>query len=174
MKSIREYQDQMRISPKESASFLNYLHKQKFDFDVYLPSIGQNLQRPLVWTLEQKRELINSIILNKHIPHLSIIHRTDDIMEVIDGKQRLSSIFEFLDGGFSVCIDEIMYTFQELPEDYQRFITRGKAIRYYLVNECDEDSITDQDKIQWFAFINFAGTPQDKEHMKNLLKTQNK
>ncbi len=38
-----------------------------FDFEVYLPTKGTNLQRELVWTLEQKKELIKSIILEREI-----------------------------------------------------------------------------------------------------------
>ena len=32
------------------------------DFDVFLPSIGKNLQRELCWTLHQKQELIMSVL----------------------------------------------------------------------------------------------------------------
>lgn len=27
---------------------------------------------------------------------------------------------------------------------------------------------TDEDKINWFRYINFAGTPQDAEHLRSL------
>jgi hypothetical protein len=30
------------------------------------------------------------------------------------------------------------------------------------------NEFSDEDKINWFCYINFAGTPQDSEHMKIL------
>jgi hypothetical protein len=43
------------------------------DFDVYLPSKGKNLQRPFCWTLEQKRELILSVLKGVHIQTFTVI-----------------------------------------------------------------------------------------------------
>ena len=43
------------------------------DWDVYLPTKQMNLQRPLVWTLEQKQELIYSIFKGIQLPPISLI-----------------------------------------------------------------------------------------------------
>jgi len=45
---------------------MRMLKKYTLDFDVYLPSIGKNLQRPFVWTLEQKQALILSVLKGMH------------------------------------------------------------------------------------------------------------
>ena len=37
----------------------------KYDFDVFLPKYGINLQRPYVWEHYQQNEFINSILLEK-------------------------------------------------------------------------------------------------------------
>jgi hypothetical protein len=34
----------------------------------------------------------------------------------------------------------------------------------------ENEPITDQQKIDWFRSVNFLGTPQDKEHLNDLLK----
>ncbi len=108
-----------------------------------------------------------SILFGRHIPHMAIINLFDDTWQVIDGKQRLSSIFNFIDGQFTIILEGLDYYFVDLPEDYQRAITQT-SIRYYIVNEEMPGSITDNDKITWFKFINFAGTPQDQQHMDSL------
>ncbi|QTC90223.1 DUF262 domain-containing protein [Brevundimonas goettingensis] len=62
-----------------------------------------------VWTLEKKRLLIDSIINDYDIPKLyfhqydsSRIHATGKRYAIIDGRQRLETIWEFMDGGFSL------------------------------------------------------------------------
>lgn len=62
-------------------------------------------QRPLVWTLKQKRLLINSILRGYDIPKM-YWHRQPKGSEfefhVIDGQQRLTTIWEFCNGGFAL------------------------------------------------------------------------
>lgn len=177
MKTIKELRSEFnKLSPKEIVSRVNYLKNQMIDFNVFLPSIEKPLQRDLVWNSLQKRELIMSILIGRHIPHLSIINRyilgnnDKDHLEIIDGKQRLSTIFQFIDGLFPIEIDDTIFYFKDLPEDYQIAIEKCN-LRYYIVNEESPNSITDQDKIDWFRFINYCGTPQDKEHMDGLMNT---
>ncbi len=134
---------------------------------MFLPTKNKNLQRELVWTLEQKRELIWSIFYGRHIPHCSIINRTDETNEIIDGKQRLSTMIDFLNDKFTLLIDDKEFYYKDLPEDY-KLVYKSFTFRYYIVNEESNSPISDEDKISWFRFLNFAGTPQDKEHLDNL------
>ena len=138
----------------------------KIDFDVFLPSRGKNLQRDFVWTLEQKRELVWSVLLKRRIPELSIINRWDDTLEVIDGKQRLSALIGFSKNEYTIDIEGKEYFFDELSKEYQDEIT-GYNIPYYEIIEM-EDTIPDDFKVAWFKSINFAGTPQDREHLNSL------
>lgn len=139
--------------------------KKSFDFDVYLPSKKMNLQRPLVWTVNQKRSLIESVIIRRSIPPISVIQLLDDTYQVIDGKQRLSAFIDYLQGGFDFC----GYFVNDLPKDYLGQIKRHWITAYRL---CEYDTpISDEDKIEWFRWINFAGTPQDIDHMQKLIAT---
>lgn len=173
MKSIRELREVMDFYPSELSSQLRYFVRLDIDFDVYLESIGKKLQRPFVWNLEQKRELIWSMLIGRHIPHMAIVNivnkkdTSKDICQVIDGKQRLSTMIDFLSNKFTIVIDGDEYLFSELPNDYQLAIS-AYNFRYYIVNEPFDKPMTDQQKINWFKFINFAGTPQDKEHLESL------
>ena len=136
--------------------------RKTFDFDVYLPSKGMNLQRPLVWTLEQKQSLIESVIIRRSIPPISVIQTLNDVYQVIDGKQRLSAFIEYVQGGFDFC----GYHCDELPQEYLGQINRHFICAYRL---CEYDTpYTDAEKIEWFQWINFAGTPQDIQHLENL------
>ncbi len=136
--------------------------RKKWDFDVYLPSKKMNLQRPLVWTLDQKRSLIESVLIRRSIPPISVVQTLDDTYQVIDGKQRLSAFIEYVQGGFGFC----GYYCDDLPQDYLGQIKRHYICCYRL---CEYDTpITDDEKVEWFQWINFAGTQQDIEHMERL------
>lgn len=173
MKSIKELRDLIDFYPQEIASSIRYFKNNNIDWDVFLETKQKNLQRGFVWTIEQKRELINSVLIGRHIPHCALINTIDkkdnkkDLYLVIDGKQRLSTMFDFVDNKFTILIDDKEYFFNELPTDYQLAINNFH-FRYYIVNEPWENRITDQQKINWFKFINYAGTSQDKEHLISL------
>jgi hypothetical protein len=57
--------------------------------------IHPEFQRFYRWTLEQKSRLIESILLGIPLPPIFVAQRKDGVWDVIDGLQRLSSIFEF-------------------------------------------------------------------------------
>jgi hypothetical protein len=61
-------------------------------------------QRPAVWTLSQKELLIDTILRGYDIPkiYLRQTSKNPDKYEVIDGQQRLRTIFEFLEGKFAL------------------------------------------------------------------------
>jgi hypothetical protein len=174
MKTLKEIRESFDLYPQECSSIVKYFKGLDIDWDVYLPSIGMNLQRDYVWNVDQKRELIWSILLGRHVPHLAVINtinkegETKDLYLIIDGKQRLSTIFNFIDNKFTLLIDDREYYFSELPEDYKNGIIYYH-FRYYVVNEPWDSRITDEQKIKWFKFINFAGTPQDKDHLNKLV-----
>ena len=173
MKTIIELRDVIDFHPHELSSQLKYFTRQNIDWNVYLPTKGKNLQRDFVWTLQQKRELINSMLIGRHIPYCAIVNIVDtnndnkDILQIIDGKQRLSAMVDFYENKFTIEIDGKEFYFKELPEDYQLAISHYH-FRYYVVNEPYGSPMTDEQKINWFKFINFAGTPQDVEHLRGL------
>ena len=166
LKPIEEIQNTLKINPTEIASRISYFRTLNIDFKVFLKTKNIFLQRDFVWSLLQKQEIIYSILYNRHIPHLAIIATLNETWEIIDGKQRLSSIFEFIDNKFYIVLEGQPVFFNDLPEEYQRTIMH-KTLRYYVVFEQDY-KITDDDRIQWFKFINFAGTPQDADHLNSL------
>jgi uncharacterized protein with ParB-like and HNH nuclease domain len=173
MRPARDLKYALDLYPQEVSSSVKYFFENNIDWDVYLPNKGINLQRGFVWTLEQKRELIMSILIGRHIPHCAVINVIDpkdnkkEIFQIIDGRQRLSTIKFFLEDNFAIILEGKVYCFSDLPEDYKTVINRF-YFRYYVVNEPWDVKITDEQKVNWFKFINFAGTPQDKEHMEKL------
>ena len=176
MKTIRELQriDLKLSSPDLYFCYLKNLPDMKLDMDVFLPTKNMNLQRKEVWNLNQKQELIKSIIFERYIPPicvLSIINPDDingnDIKQIIDGKQRLTAMIDFYQNRFQIELENQLYYYNDLPKDYQSFIGHY-TIKCLTAYEDYDVKITDAQKIDWFNRINFAGTPQDIKHMNKL------
>ncbi len=67
--------------------------------------VNRKYQRKLVWSLEEKQGLIDSLTKNYPIP-LILLAKTDDgvklIYEIMDGVQRLNAIFSFIENKLSL------------------------------------------------------------------------
>lgn len=145
-----------RIHLKDGKSY-----GREIDYDVPIFN-GVFLQRPLVWTPFQKSEWIWSILIGRPLPPVAI-HKTDTHFEVIDGKQRLHTIGEFLREEIPIFYENSEFYFSELPHSYQDKILHNRPVLGYLSYD-----LTDYQKLQWFRYINYAGTAQDKEHIDTL------
>ncbi|MCZ8497668.1 DUF262 domain-containing protein [Vibrio lentus] len=64
-------------------------------------------QRKLVWTVEEKRKLIDSVLLGYPIPLILLAQTKEGNYEIIDGMQRLNAIFDFIENNYS--LDEGCY-----------------------------------------------------------------
>lgn len=166
----------LRISRSVGCDWSDFLRWHRdgiIDFDVYLPSIGMNLQRDLVWTLHQKQQFIMSVLLERPIPKVCIIGYFPDEtkgithVEVIDGKQRINAYISFFYGDFPLPTG---HYFSDLAGDAK------KAFFNFHTTKDDHtaffgETVPDSAKIAWFEQINFTGTPQDEEHLKRLKST---
>ncbi|MNK58665.1 hypothetical protein D3C87_777550 [compost metagenome] len=114
-------------------------------------------QRGLVWSLEQKVRLIDSLWTGLGIPAVYVreheITSDNAWMEIVDGKQRVSAILEYFNDGFPYR----GYRFSELPLAVQRrFASIGVGIvRVHDVTDAEVEEIYDR--------INFCGVPHKPE-----------
>lgn len=99
--------------------------------------LNPEYQRKFVWDQKQASRLIESILLGVPLPMIYLAEQPDGKEEVIDGQQRLTSIFFFLDGRFAtqasfkligVNKDLNGKSFKDLDEESQDRI-RGFSIR---------------------------------------------
>lgn len=58
--------------------------------------IHPEFQRIFRWSISQKSKLVESILLGIPIPSIFVSQREDGVWDVVDGLQRLSTIFEFM------------------------------------------------------------------------------
>jgi len=63
--------------------------------------VNRKYQRKLVWTVDEKEYLIDSIINDLPIPLILLAQTEDGKLEIIDGLQRLNAIISFIENRFS-------------------------------------------------------------------------
>ena len=100
-----------------------YLNPQLYDiiqvnYELYQDGIlklDPDFQRQYVWnSRKRKSRLIESLMLRIPIPAFYFFEKNDGSFLVIDGQQRLKTIFDFLDGKFS------LYGMEYLGEKYDK------------------------------------------------------
>ena len=115
----------------------------------------------------RSKPIIRSIIIGRNIPNLAIVKYIDKngvaVLQVIDGKQRLRTLQSFMKNEFEV--DGYLYKDFNGGKEFNLLLNITAKIYYSHY----DDLITDEQKIQLFKIINFAGTPQDEEHL-DILK----
>lgn len=171
------FQKQLNLSVQKNLSYITHLSnevisKNVYDFDVFLPSIGKNLQRPLVWSLEQKQQLILVVLKGNNIGNISVIEQHDNMryyshFEVIDGKQRLTTLFSFVKNEFPIVFEGKEYYFKDFDKEDKMAID-SIDLNFDVVHAYPDKVVSDVQKIAWFESINFLGTPQDIKHLNNL------
>jgi hypothetical protein len=162
-------------NPLYFGNLQSFLRNYEIDFDVYLPSKGVNLQRGLVWTELQKQELIFSVFKQKFgsfngvrlVPPFHAVRIDDKSFQIIDGKQRLTTLISFYNGEFPIVFGGKSYFYNDLSEQLQNAI-RGFNVELIIKYHYEDDPVTDEHKIEWFELINYSGTPQEKEHLDKL------
>lgn len=132
----------------------------------------QYFQRDLVWTLEQKQALIDSIYnwieIGKFVFRYKSWNQLSKEMiaeghaynyECIDGKQRMNTIIDFVQNTFK---DNDGNYWSELSGEAHRRFLNYNRLAYGKLDE----GTTDEMVISTFLNLNFTGTPMSVEHIK--------
>lgn len=97
MSNVRKQQDLTVKGESIERIYGNYRNKR------YI--VNRRYQRKLVWTLDEKRKFIDSVIKGYPVPIVLLAeNRAEDrsLFEIIDGMQRLNAIMGFLENEYSV------------------------------------------------------------------------
>ena len=148
--------------------------------------IHPEFQRFFRWTSTQKTRLIESFLLNIPVPSIFVSQREDGIWDVVDGLQRLSTLFQFvgvyknekgelepplvleetkllpgLKGKVYKNDDDLENSFSEVE---RRYLKRAKLDLIILKKESDSSS-----KYELFQRLNTGGTSLSDQEVRNCL-----
>ncbi len=139
-------------TPWPLATFKNY-QKQINPDPIY--------QRDFVWREEQKQLLVDSIIRRIDIPKIYLRETATDTkprfrFEIIDGKQRMAAIWDYLDDKFSLPEDSEPITldmgdvhsiagkkYSQLPTDVQIERVNNYSIDAVIISQAGDEDIAD-------------------------------
>lgn len=148
--------------------------------------IYPEFQRFFRWTDDQKSRLVESILLGIPIPSIFVSQRKDGVWDVVDGLQRLSTIFQLqgllLDKNGSPKDPLIMKTTKllpslnemkwenaanpqkQLPDELKLLIKRSKLDIKIILRESDTQS-----KYELFQRLNTGGAQLSEQEVRNCL-----
>ncbi len=101
-------------------------------------SFPEYQREPNLWSTEKRRLLIDSILRDIDIPKLYFNETRDKIIEVVDGTQRLWSIWEFIDDEYTYTSDRKSWKFSELP-DAQRNKIRNYELQITIFDDAPDE-----------------------------------
>lgn len=131
--------------------------------------LAPDYQRNFVWTSKQKSRLIESILIKIPLPIFYIDARDEDKWVVVDGLQRLTTIFTFMDNQFKLSNLEFLTElkgkkFGKLERKYQRRIEDFQLL-CNLVRPGTPSGIA----FSIFKRINTLGTKLDVQEIRNAM-----
>lgn len=145
--------------------------KRKYEKNPSQIVLDSSFQRNNVWKINQERELIESVLMGLPLP---IFYFDEDRMGrlvVIDGRQRLTTFFKFMDEkeGFSLDNLKILSNlnkkkFKDLDPNLQT-----KIEDYQIIAHVIQPPTPDRIKFDIFDCVNRAGTQLNKQEIRNAL-----
>lgn len=132
-------------------------------------SARPNFQRQYVWNNELASRLIESILLNVPIPPCYLSQNEDFELDVIDGQQRLYSIYRFLNNQFALTGLEVLTElndnrFFEIPAKLQRQL-KTHTLRCVLITNESHPEI----KFDVFERLNTNTVPLNAQELRNCV-----
>lgn len=131
--------------------------------------LDSDFQREEVWSPKQKSELIESILMGLPIPVMYLFEDKSANLIVVDGRQRLTAFFEFLDNKYPLSGLKILRElngkkFKDIDPVYQ-----SKLEDYQLITQVIKPPTPDAIKFQIFDRVNRGGTNLNNQEMRNAL-----
>lgn len=168
------------ISVSPSDPTLELLAQQIDRGDVIIPFY----QRRYVWKIEQASRLIESFLMGLPVPQVFLFVNDEDILEIIDGQQRLMSVKYFFEGlfdeednkgrrqvfklkGLSERSEYNDKTFAELPTRDQRKL-KNSTLRAINIKQITPDSESDS-VFHIFERLNTGGTRLKAQEIRNAV-----
>lgn len=129
-------------------------------------------QRKLVWTLKQKQDYINNLFngMAEIRPTILLYYEDNkDIYEVLDGKQRLTTLFQFIDNEFAIIVDGEEVHFNDLIDTDKKFILNHNVYWTRIMSFKVLEPIALEDKLTLFLEKNYLGTRMSDEQINKVL-----
>lgn len=145
------------------------LHLKRLVEDRKEVNIAPSYQRGDVWSPLQRSELVESILMGIPLPIIYLFEAKDGKKQVVDGRQRITTILSFLNDEFALKDLKILpqynkMKFSELPSK-ARGIFEDYQISCYVIQPPTAERV----KYDIFDRVNRGGTKLNSQEMRNAL-----
>lgn len=143
--------------------------KRKYDSNTKRIILDSEFQREDVWRRDRKAELIESILMGLPLPIFYFNQDKYGRLVVIDGRQRLTALFRFMDNEFPLTKLKVLSDlngkrFHELPP-----LLQGKIEDYQIQAHVILPPTPDRLKFDIFDRVNRGGMSLNKQEIRNAL-----
>lgn len=153
----------------EKGFYTVYELKRKYDKHDKQIILDSAFQRHDVWKLNQKAELVESILMGLPLP---IFYFNEDRMGrliVVDGRQRLTALFEYLDNSYALKGLKILKELNGKKFNMLDPLMQSKVEDYQIQAHVIKPPTPDRIKFDIFDRVNRAGTQLNKQEIRNAL-----
>lgn len=165
---------QLRVVRETKDFNLDYL-QHALKTPQYVINVAPEYQRRQRWSNKKRSLLIESFLMNIPIPPVFLFERDYNSYEVVDGRQRLDTIGDFLDNGFA--LSGLRYwkelngkRFKKLPLVIQKGLIRRSIGAVVLLAETRRPTEDDMDvRTVLFDRLNTGGEKLNPQELRNAL-----
>lgn len=158
------YPASINVSKDDSSVY--ELKRQK---DLGRIQLSPSYQRENVWSLRQKSELIESILMGIPLPIMYFFQDNSGVKQVVDGKQRLSALFDFIDNKFALSELNILEELKGKKFKNLSGLDQGKLEDYKIPINVIKPPTPDRIKFDIFDRVNRGGTRLNNQEMRNAI-----
>lgn len=143
--------------------------KRKWEKIPSMLNLTPKFQRELVWNSKQKSELIESMIMGIPLPAFYVREDKNGVYIVVDGKQRLTALFEFIDCKYRLSKLNILKKLEGKNFEELSPIEQNKIEDYTLSINVIKAPTSDRVTFDLFDRVNRGGTHLNNQEMRNAL-----
>lgn len=153
----------------ERGFYTVYELKRKYDSDSKRLILDSDFQRESVWKPIQKAELVESILMGLPLPIFYFNQDKQGRLIVVDGRQRLTALFEFMSNEWALKGLKILNELNGEKFENLSPVVQAQIEDYQLQAHVIQPPTADRIKFDIFDRVNRAGTQLNKQEIRNAL-----
>ena len=143
--------------------------KRKFDSEPKRVILDGDFQRDDVWNRNKRSELIESVLMGLPLPVFYFNQDKYGRLIVVDGRQRLTSLFRFMDGDFKLTNLKILKSLNGMKFSDLTAIQQGRIEDFQIQAHVIVPPTDERIKFDIFDRVNRGGVQLNKQEIRNAL-----